>query len=107
MSSSQVIANYELLAALNERMRAAAEQGEWQQLINIEQQCKPLLAAMKSLDATVKLDAVAHLRKADLIKKILADDAEVRKHAQVWMDQLQLSMQSNRQERRLRLAYSG
>ena len=107
MSSSHVIANYELLAALNEQMHAAAVQGEWEQLITIERQCKPLLAAMKSLDATVKLDAVAQLRKADLIKKILADDAEIRKLAQVWMDQLQLSMQSNRQELRLRLAYSG
>lgn len=107
MSSSEVIANYELLAALHGQMRVAAAQGEWDQLINIEQQSSQLLATMKLLDAAVKLDAVAHRRKLQLIEKILADDVETRKHTQVWMDQLQLSMHSNRQERRLRLAYGG
>lgn len=107
MSSPQVIANYELLAYMHGQMRVAAVRGEWDQLINIEQQSSQLLVTMKLLDASVKLDAVAHQRKLQLIEKILADDAEIRKHAHAWMDQLQFTMHSNRQELRLRLAYGG
>ena len=40
-----------------------------------------------------------------MIHKILTDDAEIRSRVQAWMSQLQLSMQSNRQEQRLLQAY--
>ena len=105
MNSSQVIANYESLSALIGQMREAAMRGEWDQLINIEHQCSELVATMKLFDAEVILDEAARQHKNQLINKILADDAEIRNRVQVWMSQLQLSMQSNRQEQRLLHAY--
>lgn len=105
MNSSQVIANYESLSALTGQMREAAMRGEWDQLINIEHQCSERVAIMKPLDTEVILDAAARQHKNQLINKILADDAEIRNRVQVWMSQLQLSMQSNRQEQRLLHAY--
>jgi flagellar protein FliT len=105
MSSSQVMANYEALSALTGQMRVAAVRGEWDQLISVEYQRGELVAAMKPLDAEVKLDEAARQHKIQLINKILADDADIRKHTQAWMGQLQLSMQSNRQEQRLLHAY--
>ncbi len=105
MGSAQAIANYELLSALTGQMREAAEHGEWDQLVSIEHQCSKLVAAMKPVDAEVKLDEAAHQRKSQLITKILADDAEIRDLTQIWMGQLQLNMQSNRQEQLLLHAY--
>ncbi|MDP1733987.1 MAG: flagellar protein FliT [Sulfuritalea sp.] len=105
MGPAQVIANYELLSALTGQMREAAEQGEWDQLIGIEHQCSTLVASMKPVDAEVKLDDAALERKSQLIAKILADDAEIRNRTQIWMGQLQLTMQSNRQEQLLLHAY--
>lgn len=105
MGSAQAIANYELLSALTGQMREAAEHGEWDQLVSIEHQCSKLVAAMKPVDAEVKLDEAAHQRKSQLITKILADDAEIRDRTQIWMGQLQLNMQSNRQEQLLLHAY--
>lgn len=105
MNSSQVIANYELLSALTGQMREAAVHGEWDQLVGIEHQCSQLVAAMKPVDAEVKLDEAERQRKIQLINKILADDAEIRNLTQLWMGQLQLSMQSNRQEQRLLQTY--
>jgi len=90
---------------LTGQMREAAERGEWDALISIEQQCSTLVAAMKPIDAEVTLDEVARQRKLELITKILADDAEIRNYTQIWMRQLQLSMQSNRQEQLLLHAY--
>jgi flagellar protein FliT len=105
MSALQAIANYELLSALTGQMREAAAHGEWDQLIGIEHQRSELVATMKPIDAGVELDKAARQRKIQLINKILADDAEIRNLTQLWMSQLQLSMQSNRQEQRLLHAY--
>jgi flagellar protein FliT len=105
MNSSQVIANYESLSALTGQMREAARRDEWDYLINIEHQCSELVATMKPFDAEVILDEAARQHKNQLINKILVDDAEIRNRVQVWMSQLQLSMQSNRQEQRLLHAY--
>lgn len=105
MNSSQIIANYEALLALMGRMREAAMRGEWDQLISIEQQCGELVAIMKMVDVEVRLDEATSKHKKQLIKKILVDDAEIQNRVQAWMSQLQLSMQSNRQEQRLLQAY--
>lgn len=105
MSSSQVIENYESLAALTGRMREAAASGQWDSLIGIEQLRSKLLGDMKPLDAAITLEEAARQRKDELIARILADDAEIRSLTQAWMDQLQLSLQSIRQEQRLQQAY--
>lgn len=105
MSASLLIANYESLSALMEQMREAAEHGEWDQLIRIEQQCGELVAAIKPLDAETKLDEATRQHKNQLIQKMLANDAEIRKHTQARMGQLQHLMQSNRQEQRLQQTY--
>jgi flagellar protein FliT len=105
MSHSQVITNYESLSTLTSQMREAAIEGAWDQLVSIEQQCSKKVAAMKPEDATAALDESARQLKIQLIKKILADDAEIRNHTEVWMGQLQRIMKSNRQEQRLQKTY--
>jgi flagellar protein FliT len=105
MSASQVITNYESLFAITERMREAAAQGEWDQLIALEQQCSRHVAAMKLVDASTTLDGSTRQRKAQLIKNILTHDADIRSRTQEWMGQLQRIMQSNHQEQRLNQAY--
>ena len=105
MNPSQVIANYESLSTLTGQMLEAAMRDEWDCLINIEHQRGELVAAMKPFHAEVMLDEAARQHKNQLINKILADDAEIRNRAQVWMSQLQLSMKSNHQEQRLLHAY--
>lgn len=105
MDSSQVIAKYEFLSSLTGKMREAAEHGEWEQLIAIEHQCSELVVTIKALDAEVQLDDAEQQQKRQLIKKILADHAEIQNLTQIWMDELQQSIQSNRQEQRLQQAY--
>lgn len=105
MNSAQVIAHYERLSTLTGQMLEAAKSEEWDTLISIEQQCSELVAAIKPLDAEIALDEAACQHKKHLINNILADDTEIRLRVQEWMRQLQLSMQSNRQEQRLLQAY--
>lgn len=105
MGSREVISNYESLSTLTEQMRNAALQGEWDHLVELEQQCSRQVAAMKPLDADSTLDVAARQRKIQLIKKILANDADIRSRTQAWMGQLQNIIQSNHQEQRLQRAY--
>lgn len=107
MSSSQVVSNYESLSVLTERMREAATRGDWDQLIDLEQQCSRHVAAMKPVDAVAVLDESSRQAKIQLIKKILANDADIRSRTMEWMGQLQRIIQSNRQEQRLQHTYGG
>ena len=107
MSASQVIMNYESLSSITTQMRDAALHGKWDQLISLEQQCSQYVATMKPEDAATKLDEPTRQRKIQLIKKILADDADIRNRTEMWTTQLQRIMHSNRQEQRLQEAYGG
>lgn len=106
MTMHPVIENYEQLSSLTGKMREAATQGEWDRLVELEQKCSRHVESMKVLDTTASLDERTRLRKVELIRKILADDAEVRNCTEPWMAQLQRIMQSARQENRLLEAYS-
>jgi flagellar protein FliT len=105
--SNRVVSNYELLSALTEQMREAAVQGDWDRLINLEQQCSKHVETMKPADAEVVLDETSRQAKIQLIKKILSDDADIRSRTMDWMGQLQRTLQSNRQEQRLQHTYGG
>ena len=103
-----VIENYEFLSDLMGQMRAAAAQGQWDHLIDLEKQCRQRVEIMKGADAQgtlVEEDARKH--KAALIRKMLADDAVIRSHTQSWMEQLQRVMHTTRQEQQVRRAYAG
>jgi flagellar protein FliT len=105
MSTRQVIDDYELLSALTHDMRIAAEQGEWDKVLVIEQQCKLCTASLKSADEPSLLDETSQPHKVMLIRQILADDAEIQRRTSAWMSQLQRIMQSNRQEQKINQAY--
>jgi hypothetical protein len=105
MSAAQVIANYEALATLTRQMQGAAQSAEWDVLIAFEQQRSELIAAMKPLDAETMLDEGTRHRKNEIISRVLSLDAEIRKLVKAWMDECDLSMQSNLQERRLLREY--
>jgi flagellar protein FliT len=106
MNGHQAINNYESLSVLTSKMREASVQGNWDQLIGLERQCSQHIETMKPVDAVVALDEAARQRKIQLIKKIMADDAEIRNRTEGWMEQLQNIMSSNHQEQRLQQAYT-
>jgi flagellar protein FliT len=107
MSGRQVISNYESLSALTEQMREAVMRDDWDRLVDLEQQCSRHVADMKPVDASTVLDEPSRQIKVKLIKKILADDADIRSRTAEWMEQLQRIIQSNRQEQRLQHKYGG
>jgi flagellar protein FliT len=105
VNAAQLIDNFESIAALTRQMQVAAEQGDWDRLIEIEQLRSDLVGTMKPVAPDVVLDPVAAQHRDRLIGKVLADDAEISALAQAWMEQLRLSIQSDQQELRLLKEY--
>lgn len=101
---SLLLEDYQRLSGITGQMRNAAEQGEWDRLILLEQECKRKVEEIKPRDA-IPASLAERQQKIALIKKILADDAEIRNRTEGWMEQLQRIMHSTRSEQRLQQAY--
>jgi flagellar protein FliT len=101
---SLLLEEYQRLSGITEQMRTAAAGGEWERLISLEQDCRRKVEAIKPRDG-IPSSPAERAQKLALLKKILADDADIRNRTESWMEQLQRIMQSTRSEQRLRQTY--
>lgn len=101
---SMVIEDYQSLSSITGKMREAAAQGEWDKLISLEQECQRKVEELKPRDVVPSNPDERKLKIA-LIKKMLADDADIRSRTESWMEQLQRIMQSTRSEQKLQQTY--
>jgi flagellar protein FliT len=103
----QILQTYDAMSVKSALMVDAAKHSDWDRLIALEQDCSALVATLKQADTdTPRPDAGYVKRKVALIRKVLADDAEVRRYTEPWMQQLQVYLGSARQEQRLEHAYA-
>ena len=86
-------------------MLDAAKSSDWDRLIALEQDCRALIETLKLTDAGVDTGAKFVQRKIAFIRKMLADDAEIRKYTEPWMSQLEAYLGNARREQRLQRAY--
>jgi flagellar protein FliT len=101
---SLLLEDYQRLSGITGQMREAAAGGEWDRLISLEQDCRRKVEEIKPRDI-IPPDPEERAQKLALLKKILADDADIRSRTEGWMEQLQRIMQSNRSEQRLQQTY--
>ena len=105
MTSTEIIQTYESILAVTAEMLEAARNADWDRLVEREQHCRELVARLMQAREAAPLDDDSRKRKAQIIRKVLADDAQIRDLTQPWMARLQHMMTSTRQERRLNAAY--
>ena len=86
-------------------MLEAAKNSDWERLVALEHDCRALIEKLKRSDAGAGAGARFLQRKVAFIRKVLADDAEIRKITEPWMTQLEAYLGSARQEHRLQRAY--
>lgn len=96
---------YGSIAVKTGEMLQAAQGSDWDRLIALEHDCRALIETLARTDAGAGTGARFVQRKIEFIRKALADDAEIRKLTEPWMDRLQVYLGDARQERRLRRAY--
>jgi flagellar protein FliT len=107
MSTQEYILKvYGSISAKTGEMLEAAKGSDWDRLASLEQDCRALAETLRRVDNGAPGSDAAYLqRKAELIHKVLADDADIRKFTEPWMNQLAAYLGTARQEYQLRRAY--
>lgn len=104
-NNQQVILNYQSLSELSSEMRQAADEGDWDKLIELEHQYRIQADNLALADELELPDEISRQEKINLIRKILEDESEIRRHTENRMNELQNVIQSNRQEQLLNQTY--
>lgn len=102
-----LFAAYEAIAALMTRMRAAAHDGDWNTVIAMQDRYRELVDRLHPMDAATTLDDGQRARKHDLLRHILAADADIRDLAAPRLARLAAQAASQRTARALQQTYSG
>lgn len=108
MNSTETLAAYRSISRLTGEMAEAARAGEWDKLTALERRCAALVAQFgrgQPAPLASRLSNDVLLQKVELIHKILADDAEIRRYTEPWMGRMQTLLGNAGMERRLRRAY--
>ena len=101
-----VIAHYESIAAESKRMLEAARRSDWDAVVASERHCASLIGKLKAGRDTNALPEAHRRRKVELIRRILADDAEIRNLAQPWMAEVGRFLKGSQSQRDVDRAYS-
>ncbi|WP_341675071.1 flagellar protein FliT [Niveibacterium sp. SC-1] len=108
MNSSLTL--YEKMSEISARMAEAAQANDWDQLGQLESQVAAMRNELMTRDwqaprTNAVLSEDERRRKAELIKRILADDREVRRHTEPWMEDVRKLLGGNSRGRAMRVAY--
>ena len=105
MDSTQIISIYQNVSTITEQMVAAARNADWDELSVLESQCSVQIEMLRQQEPNTTLPASDRDQKVRIIKKILADDREIRSFTQPWMEKLSTMINSAGAERKLSQAY--
>ena len=107
MTSDEMISTYETILSVTAKMLDAARAADWEGLVSREQECRELVENLMKArgESDIVLEPTVHKRKVEIIRKVLADDAEIRNLTEPWMQKLQSLLTSVKHERKLHAAY--
>lgn len=95
----------ESVARATDRMLQAARGADWDALVTAEQACALLVDRLRHDPVTASLDAEERARKAALIRRMLANDREIRDITRPELARLDRLLGPSRREAELRRAY--
>lgn len=86
---SPLLEQYEAIANTSRQMLAAARGDRWDEVSALEAHCQRLIVALKDAASGQPLDAGDDRRRLALLRRILADDAEIRGCAEPWWGEVE------------------
>lgn len=103
---SVIMQYYAAIARQSESMLAAAKEGDWDALCTAEEICSQLIAELQSMKAnTAPLSDQERQKHIAYLKKILADDAQIRNITEPRLAQLEELLRSASNNQRLNQSY--
>lgn len=106
MPDVAVIEVYEAVLSVTEEMLHAARRGDWDQLVERERACRTLVDWLRENADSVTLPPSAQARKIEIVRKVLADDAEIRNLTEPQLARLGKMLEGTRREQEVRSAYN-
>ena len=100
-----MLSHYESVADASEAMLAAARRSDWDALVEAEQECARCIARLKAASSATPLGVDGDKRRFDILRTVLAHDAEIRKLTQPWLEQLERFLCATASDRRVNDAY--
>jgi flagellar protein FliT len=97
---------YGSISTKTREMLEAVKSSEWDRLVALEQDCRTLIEKLKHTDAGADHGAKFVQLRIAFIRRVLADDAEIRKFTEPWMSQLEAYLGNARREHKLQRAYA-
>jgi flagellar protein FliT len=99
---SEVLACYERLAVLSQRLLAHASREEWGALPALEEECSAIVELLRRIEPGEELDAAQLLRKHGLLSRIRCDYDAVAEKVQPQLQHLREVLQTMQRQRMLR-----
>jgi len=100
------LAMYETMSQLSAQMVEAAHAQDWDTLVELENQVSALRDCLIARNEDIAAYPSQVNQKRQLIQSILANDAEVRRHTEPWMEHLRQYLGDNARRRNVERAYS-
>ncbi len=85
---SDVLALYREVERLTGSMLSAAHRADWDRLVELEAGCASCVKALQGCGVPEQLSAEAKQQKVELLRRILANDREIRQLTEPWMKNL-------------------
>jgi flagellar protein FliT len=101
----QIVDRYVRMAHASNRMLLAAREDDWDQVCQVERECTAIIAELSAMGDLSPTDPELRQRKLGLMKRVLADDAEIRLLSQPWLRKLESILGAPTMTARLDRAY--
>jgi flagellar protein FliT len=105
MTSHEILSLYESVAVNTDKMLAAAKSQNWEELTRLETVSAEYIQILRNAEKLEPLSGADLEKKIASIKKILADDREIRNLVEPWMAKLSAMLNSNGKAKKLSQAY--
>jgi flagellar protein FliT len=102
----RIVDRYRLMADASRRMLDAAREDDWDGVCRIEKECAALIGELSTMGDLAPTDLVLRDQKLEFMRRVLADDAQIRLLSQPWLKKLDTMMRSPATSDRLNRAYS-
>ena len=90
ITRSQLLDHYEQIAQASQLMLDAARSSDWDEVERQEKLCRSLVASLKAASAgSPLLRPQDNRRRMELLRRMLAADAEIRDRSEPWLRQLE------------------
>jgi flagellar protein FliT len=86
--NSELLSYYEAIEQASCDMLSAAKAGNWDQVVKLEGACVLLISQLKHAARHEPLEGDAARSKAQIMQRILVNDAEIRHLAEPWLQDL-------------------